>query len=413
MRLLVIATLLWLISGTCVSASDLFNELKALPNPLARLVYLQKQTSAADTPKYGSSMQFLAFQSAELADYNLAESSYQLNASRISSDVLPPAELQPEAAASAIVRQSTGHRLLVVNEAHHIARNRWLTLQLLPGLRAQGFTHLALEALDAKDADLQTRGYPITDSGFYTREPVFGELIREALRLGFKLIAYEYTGDEPDQQTRETGQAKQLAAVLKANPDARILVHAGYAHIYRNAGAELFGARSMIDELETMTGLRALSVDQTGLFDHPDPSNDHPALVNALARWQEVHQSPAQVPFVLSDPKGKSWALRPAKVDISVFYPPRDAKPDWRSLDGRRQAQVIPGPLCNGKRPCLVEARSELESDDAVPVDRVVITDSGSAMLWLRPGCYRVTALLASDTTSNPVRHCITPESHP
>jgi hypothetical protein len=39
--------------------------------------------------------------------------------------------------------------------------------------------------------NLNQRGYPIADSGFYTNEPIYAEMVRTALRLGYTVVAYD------------------------------------------------------------------------------------------------------------------------------------------------------------------------------------------------------------------------------
>src|SRR4029450_6020500 len=94
--------------------------------------------------------------------------------------------------------------------------------------------------LNFDDKTLQTRGYPTLMTGGYTAEPVYADLVRTALSLGYKVTAYE-CDDSPSQQTdnpipamniREQGQAKNLKErILDGDPAAKIIVHAGYAHI--------------------------------------------------------------------------------------------------------------------------------------------------------------------------------------
>lgn len=45
------------------------------------------------------------------------------------------------------------------------------------------------------DSSCVELGYPQIKSGFYTQEPNMGNLLKKALKLGFKLIPYESTDD--------------------------------------------------------------------------------------------------------------------------------------------------------------------------------------------------------------------------
>ena len=60
-------------------------------------------------------------------------------------------------------------------KAHHVPRDRAFLLTLLRGLYERGFRYFAAETLNPKDTGLQARGYPTLQTGYYTREPVFGD----------------------------------------------------------------------------------------------------------------------------------------------------------------------------------------------------------------------------------------------
>src|SRR5690606_2084210 len=84
-----------------------------------------------------------------------------------------------------LLKRIESERIVIINEAHQQPLHRVFTYQLLNDMYKQGFRYLGLETLDERDNLLNVLKYPFTDSGFYSKEPQFGELIREALRLGF------------------------------------------------------------------------------------------------------------------------------------------------------------------------------------------------------------------------------------
>src|SRR5690606_34637476 len=81
------------------------------------------------------------------------------------------------------------HQVILFNESHIDPRGRLFLTNLLPTLKAAGFTYLFLEGL--REDDINERGFPLQTSGFYTCEPMFGNLLRKAIQLGFKLIPYD------------------------------------------------------------------------------------------------------------------------------------------------------------------------------------------------------------------------------
>lgn len=161
----------------------------------------------------------------------------------------------PVPAAVAILAQTRQQQVVMFNEEHTQPRGRWLVGSLLPALYRQGFRYLALEALEAADsAGLRQRGYPVVVSGFYTNEPHFGNLIRQARQLGFKLVAYDaMTAD------RERDEARNLvAATLGPHPQARVVVLAGHGHIN-----EASSAQAMAAWVHQLTGIDPLTIEQT------------------------------------------------------------------------------------------------------------------------------------------------------
>ena len=292
-------------------------------------------------------------------------------------------------AAEQVAALATGRRVVMVNEAHHLPQTRLLTFALLPKLRALGFTHFAVEGLDPADAQLQARGYPTDASGFYVGEPVYAELVRTAIRLGYRLVAYEPV--DPGQlrhQNRETFQAIALKKVLDRQPAARLFVHAGYAHIDKQPGQLPTGVRPMAAELKRLSGVEPLSVDQTTLLlgDSHDPASAYRQLL--------VAHAPRTASVLVPVAGGPAWSFRPDYHDVTVLLPDPTSgtRPSWLALAGRRQAVPIDASACGRALPCLVEARHADEGDDAIPADQFLRlhADDPHGPLYLAPGRYRL-----------------------
>lgn len=351
--------------------------------------------------------QYLAWYQTYIGDYPNAAASFSMQETLLPGDRPSPLSdgAQARPAIEAIAELARGHRAVLFNEAHHLPLTRTLTIELLAKLRAEGFDTFAAETLYASDTKLATRGYPVQDSGFYTNEPLCAEMVRTALRLGYRVVAYE-SDDGSSGDARESAQARNLyERVFKRDPNARLVVDAGYAHI-QESGKYLGGA-SMAQHLRKLSGIDPLTVEQTMLIPHPDPAHDHPwytAVVQQLKPTQ---------PLVFIGRDGAPWALREG-YDVSVFFPPeilRRGRPTWLALGGLRQPYLVSGETaCRGQYPCLVEARYAGEGDDAIPADRLALDpparyargDTGlrpsgglaDSELYLRPGKYR---LLATD----------------
>ena len=325
-------------------------------------------------------------------------------------DLPSPATHRAIPAVDWIAAQAGDYRVVMLNEAHHAPQTRTLTLSLLPVLRQKGYTHLALEALSNDGKDPLSRGYPDRDSGMYTREPVFAALIREAKRLGYRLVPYE-TASAPGerQQDRETGQAEAIAKALAGDPQARMLVHAGYAHIGEAQRGLPDDARPMAMELARISGLPLLTVDQTSTRSYEADDADTVGRKLSLAFV-------ASVPSVLvSRDGGEAWSNKPGLYDVSVLLPSSPVtplRPDWLVLDGRRHAVAIDMTPCLGHLPCLAEARHAAEGDDAIPADQFLMLAASEAAtpLYLAPGTYRL-RLLGSDGQALAERELSVPAS--
>lgn len=445
----------WLPSPARASGTSTRQLLAAMrdTNELGRYGHLLQVMPQLEPADKGLAQQYLAFSESELGLYGEAVRDFPLKARLPSGVVLPsPPDWQAADAVDTIVELAAQRRVVMVNEAHHDAHTRLLTLELLPRLRALGYTHLAIEALVEDDVHLRKRGYPTARSGTeYMREPVYGEIVREALRLGYVLVPYDPV--DLDAQARESQQARKLYdKVLAGNPNAKLLVHAGYAHIDKGLG-RLGRVLPMAANLQALSGLDILSVDQTDIREE-EPFNEleaHREVNNAVRTSDSLRGVPQngltphfdaraalrepyhqiveafhpQRPIVLRHAgDGHPWSARPKLYDMNVILPPANERvsayvrdrviplqihgkaaialpaaadghrPGWLALDGRRLALPISRDLCARTFPCLVEAHYAAEPDDAVAADRYVFLENGAGnTLWLRPGRYRLRSL--------------------
>ena len=356
--------------------------------------------------------QYLSWYQSFVGDYPDAMDSYSIGQPPLDGDSPSPlteAGYVAHPALDAIPELARSYRIVLLNEAHNIALTRSLTVQLLSKLRQEGFNYFAAETLYESDTALQSRGYPIDTSGFYTREPVYAEMVRTALKLGFKVIAYEATSPGSS-DARETAQARNIyEQVFKSDPHARLVVNAGYSHIVKS-GVYLDG-ESMTEHLYKLTHISMLSIEQTMLYPHPASSGDHPYYTAIMQKLQP------KVPIVFLNAAGTPWSLRPG-YDVSVFFPPvkmLHGRPAWLSLGGLRRPYLVSGDRCHMQYPCLVEARYSDAGADAIPADRMLIEQTSlsnpespipmfsseqgipSGDLYLRPGKYQLSLVTEGD----------------
>ena len=348
--------------------------------------------------------QYVSWYQTFIGDYPDASSSFSIKQLPLPGDHPSPLsdpDYTARPALEAIPELARNYQSVFFNEAHNVPLTRTLTVQLLSKLRAEGFNYFAAETLYQTDTKLASRGYPVKDSGFYTEEPICAEMVRTALKLGFKVIAYEALSNATG-NAREAEQARNIyRQVFQKDPSARLVVDAGYAHI-QESGIYL-GGSSMAEHLHKLTGIDPLTVEQTVLFPHQSAADDYPYYTAVMQKLQPA------VPIVFMNKAGKPWALRDG-YDVSVFFPPQQfhrERPTWLTLGGLRKRYFVSGQRCNHTFPCLVEARYADEGADAIPADRMALdpvpldavtsekVSNGFIMpvseLYLRPGKYRLT----------------------
>ncbi|WP_266169610.1 hypothetical protein [Dyella subtropica] len=369
---------------------DLFRELQPLKNDLQRYRYLSDALPRLPLEERIALQQLLAAVEDELGLYDEAVRDFPFdNRIQFNAELPQPAEWQASDAVEVITKLAADRRIVMVNEAHHDAHTRALTLALLPRLRAEGFTHFAAEALNDHDGTLMQRGYPVADSGSeYLHEPLYGEIVRQAIQLGFIVVPYE--SEAGDLAEREAGQARQLyRKVFQAEPNARLFVHAGYAHIDKAPGNLGGTIPPMAMLLKRLSGFDPLTIDQTRWRDIGSSAGN-----DSYRQLLTLYQP--QGPVVLTRrADGTAWSSDPTRHDVDVLLPPtgHQRRPHWLSLDGRRKSHLITTELCNSHLPCVIEARYAHESSDAIPADRYGFLDGESMnSLYLYPGSYRLRA---------------------
>ncbi len=378
----------------------IFNRAQKRNGLLAQYQVMSQAYDADPTPAFRIIFsQYLSWYQTYIGDYPGARRSYSIRQLPEANDAPSPLsnpDFRQAPALDAITTLARGRKAVFFNEAHNVPLTRTLTLQLLQRLRQEGFNYFAAETLYDTDRKLQKRGYPTSDSGFYVEEPVYAEMIRTAIKLGYTIVAYDNTGDAHG-DARERLQARSLyEQVFKRDPNARLVVNAGYAHTQKD-GKYLDG-KAMAYYFRQFSGIDPLSVEQTMLIEHDIAEHDHPyyrALFGAA--------NPPREPVVYLGKNGAPWSLKPGWYDVHVFFPPEQLyrqRPTWLDLGGLRKRYDVSTDLCGMRFPCLIEARYADEQEDAIPADRILLeagTRPGDRpsefnVLYLRPGRYRLTA---------------------
>lgn len=316
---------------------------------------------------------------------------------------------RPVKALSMIEEVAALNSVIFINEAHHVPQHRAFSILVLKKLYKQGFRYFAAETLGSSDKELSLRGYPlIFKTGYYTNEPVFGDLIRTALRLGFRVIPYESTTSckQPEngnifycQNVRERAQAENLyKRIFKDDPKAKVIVHAGYGHIDERGWD---GWKPMAKIFKELTGIDPFTIDQVEMTEHSSVVYENPYYRKA------VNELNLSEPLIFKLKNGNSWVEPPRQgaYDAQVFHPKsqyQNGRPDWLLTKGLRNQHLLRHSICNSKFPCLVQAFIETEGDSAVPIDMVMITESNEApALALPEGDFRIKAIAPNGETTS------------
>lgn len=278
---------------------------------------------------------------------------------------------------SYIVEKAKSEKVVIINEAHHQPRHRVFSQSLLEGLYKNGYRYLGVETL-AEDSVINVRKWPLVSDGYYSREPQFGNFLRSALRIGFKVFAYEAFNDP---EGREIGQAKNIMRVLKSDPSAKIFIHCGFGHVLEDtlSGGDL----RMAGALKKLSGIDPLTIDQVDWTEYSDKSYESPYFQSAQVGYSAV--------FVNTNNKPYGTRKDSSAVDMKVAHMRTDYvknRPKWLLRDPTWVAYDLSKSLINAEFPCIIAAFAEGEDDNAVPVDQVEVRNSQEKCLILPRGNY-------------------------
>jgi hypothetical protein len=159
-----------------------------------------------------------------------------------------------EGAINYLIEKCKNERVVMLNENHFAPNNRILASILLDSLAKYGFNYFAAEAIF--DSNLNNRNFANANSGFYTREPMFANLIRKAVENGYNVFGYDYYTNN-----REKEEAQNIYEQTFARDTAiKLFVYAGFGHIIEQ---EQSNDNKMAREFFLMSGIDPLSIEQT------------------------------------------------------------------------------------------------------------------------------------------------------
>ncbi|HEV7783077.1 MAG TPA: hypothetical protein VGO58_17500 [Chitinophagaceae bacterium] len=327
-------------------------------------------------------------------DYNQAIAYQEKNYDSLSADAIAHIadtisklkDIQYAPAKASIISNAPHYQVIMINESHAKPIHRAFTYSLLEDLYKEGYRYFAMEAFNNFSNKCLDSLNVFT--GYYTYEPVAGELVRKATQLGYKLIAYEDTlASEHSASQRDSVQAAHLWEVLKKDPSAKILVHAGLAHI---SEVKIGDYTPMAYWFRKMSNIDPFTINQAGMTEGSEFEYGRLFYQYFNTRFSITSSS------VIFQGKRPFNPLEERGYDITVMHPAtiyRNNRPAWLSLEGERKITLIQP---TEKMLFFVQAYYEKEYNEKnleflVPADQTYITNrEGYYGLYLAKGKYKI-----------------------
>jgi hypothetical protein len=278
---------------------------------------------------------------------------------------------------------ASNYKVIMLNEANNKPIHRAFAYSLLDVLYNRGYRYLAMEMLNPMpDHELTKLTYK---TGHFATEPVAGEMIRQALELGYKLVAYQDPqGNDHTPTERDSIQALNIAKILKDDPEAKIFVYGSYGNIAEKSISPDFIPMGMA--FKRITGIDPLTIDQT---DMTEESNFSFGKAFYDAYVEKFPLTIPSIPLVNDEPVNVTGTTL---YDLTVIHPKTTyyfARPTWLTLSNRRRPVSV---KTKNQNIFLVQAYYQFESfgtkpGQVVPADQTYFSyGSGTYTLYLKRG---------------------------
>ncbi|MCK6543208.1 hypothetical protein L6Q79_11065 [bacterium] len=306
-------------------------------------------------------------------------------------------------AVNEIIREAQNRQITIVNEAHHVPQHRAFISSLLKPLYESGYRYFATEMLTDNIDTVKKNGYvSFQQNGFYPNEPVYANLIRKAIEIGYTLVGYEDTVNcdfDPVNpfrclNQREQNQAKNIAnLILKNNSNAKILIHCGYQHA-DEVEHQSPKVKTMAAHLKELSNTDPLTIDQTVMSEH--------SLVNFENSYYRYVQDSLKInsPAIFKTINGY-WVddTKRGFVDMQVFHPRTNyinGRPNW--LIKENYILTLPD-FDISSFPFLVQAFKKSDKTNAIPMDQFLVDSRKEKIAVAVPkGYYRIRMINSKGT---------------
>lgn len=300
-------------------------------------------------------------------------------------DKLVKSEFKILSAKKAILDSAKNKKVIMLNEAHHLTPHRLFTLDLLLDLKKLGFTHLGVEAIGLNESNslLNKRGYPTLISGVYLKDPHFANMIRIAIKLGYKVFRYD-TSSSGNIKFREYNQALNIANVIKQDSNAKIIVHAGWGHIREDTA---LNGGLMAYQFKKITGIDPFTINQATMNEESSPVFEN----DIYKQFAEIKS-----PSVLINKKTNNLYTN-IKYDCILFHPRthyKSNRPSWL-YDCKayiKKKITLKSELTYPLLVFVYDMRECAETKDAIPIDVVELLQPAKSVDLFFPykGAYKI-----------------------
>ena len=309
---------------------------------------------------------------------------------------------RPLSARDHIITLAKTEKSLFFNEYPDHPQNRAFISTMLDDFFAAGFTYLCLEDVTASDKELNNRAYPVINSGYYVKDPVYGDLIRQGLAMGFEVVSYEPTNAQINkamaivkrsakfsdpallkQTAKDWARAMNLNRIYKKDPGAKIIVLTSRGNIKEVSSK---GFKTMASWYQTFTKINPVTIDQR-TFTEKCTIDEHPLYPTRKVQEPSVFFY-KQNPFITKETNTITEETG-SFVDLQIFFPRssyRNDRPTWLEMDGYRTYQEINPDKYGMGSPCMVMAfRKDEDLTFAVPMDAIELGYTATTTSLLLP----------------------------
>ena len=358
-------------------------------------------------------------------DLNLDAKPYQYNfigrykdlykcQTRQKSDASPSSILRdykPYSAIKYIDEAIQAQSLVFINDSPLHPQTRILTKEALQVFAKKGFTHLAIEAFTNPKERIDQIGYPTINMGIYTDEPLFGELIREAIGLGFTIVSIQPSDIELRKAKTIVQKKMSLSAKdhkltfnavnwskamnlnrqIRKSGAAKYLVITNKKQVFKKKHN---GIKSIAVWFQEITGTMPYSIDQVTMNEQC-PDTENPVYKFANVNYPAVMKKYSQYYKSKVDDVEEMY-------DMQIFHPRSQYvqnRPTWLKNGDQKISYQINADQYGMSYPLLILAYLPNEDKEiAIPLDIIEIKNNRDAMpLFLPPG--EVTLVLKDKKT--------------